>query len=180
MRDIIHVKRLAGFGLVFLLISGCSAFVTVTDRTMQVEDIINMTKADVDSTIIERQIEVTHSKFELDIDQIIQLKKEGVADRIIEAMIKTSSVPDSFSWEYWYLPYDFWFDYFDYNYIHYPVYIPYPYFALPYYVNPYTGVPKSKSVFMGLGWSYPYTYGYPPYRDFSMPNERVYPCESDK
>ena len=140
---------------------------------MNIEDIINMSKAGVDTTVIKRQIELTHSKFKLDTDQIIQLKKEGVNEKIIELMIETGAVPEHFIWEYGYSPYNYLFNYNYYyqwnpRYFDYPWSYPYvyPHAGLPYYENPYTGVRRSKHPLIGRGRFYPYVPIYPPTWDF--------------
>ncbi|HUT64096.1 MAG TPA: hypothetical protein VMZ04_09080, partial [Anaerolineae bacterium] len=89
MRAKYYVAGLLVAGLFVLMISGCSSFLNVNERAMQYEDVINMTTAGVGPDVIKRQIAVTRSRFELSADQIIQLKKAGVDDKVIEAMIET-------------------------------------------------------------------------------------------
>ena len=95
------------------MITGCSGLVTFGDRSMTIEDIIKMSKAEADSEVIIRQIEVTHSKFSLETADLIWLKRQGVEDDIIEYMIGTNFTPERFSWEYGYTPYDYSFDNFN-------------------------------------------------------------------
>ena len=116
---------LVSVGIVVL--SGCSSFVTIHERQMNIEDIISMTKAGVGPEIIKSQIEVTNSRFTLTSDEIITLKKAGVDDKVIEAMIETELLPESFDWEHGMSPYDYWFNYYN---------SWYPSYSYPYF-NPY-------------------------------------------
>ena len=139
MRARYYVAGLLIAGLFVLMISGCSSFMNVNERAMHYEDVINMTKAGVGPDVIKRQIAVTRSRFELSADQIIQLKKAGVDDKVIEAMIETEELPDYYQWEYGNTPYEYWTNYYN---QWYPVYHYYPqgYPSYNYYpyVYPYT------------------------------------------
>ncbi len=127
MRALIKVSGIIAIGLfVVLMIAGCSAFVTVNERAMSLDDIINLTKAKASSDVIIRQIEVTRSKFMLGADDIVRLKNEGVEDDVIEFMIETENTPQRMNWNYNYAPYDYWYNY--YNDFYYPYY--------DYYYNP--------------------------------------------
>ena len=128
MRVLSKVLRIIIIGLIFI-ISGCSEFVTFGDRTMTIEDIIKISKTKLDSEIIIRQIEITHSKFKLETQDIIRLKNEGVEDDVIEYMIGTDFTPDRFSWEYGYTPYEYSYYYFN------SFYYPYTYNTGSYYPN---------------------------------------------
>jgi len=129
-----YVKGLLAFSLVLIMVSGCSSFVNVNERAMNVEDIINMTKVGVGPDVITRQIEVTRSRFRLDAEQIIRLKEAGVDDKVLEAMIETEEYPAHFEWEYGYSPYEYWFNYYN---QWYPVYHYYPYGYPAYNYSPY-------------------------------------------
>ena len=88
-------------GVLLLIISGCSPlFLTVGSREMSVDDVISLTKIDLDSDIIILQLESTYSKFRLDTSDILRLKNAGVDDEVIKYMIQTTSAPGRFSWEY--------------------------------------------------------------------------------
>jgi hypothetical protein len=120
-------------GLLLLLISGCSSlFLTFEDRSMTVDEIIELSKVKVGADVIIRQIETTHSKFRLDTADIIRLKNEGVEDDVIEYMIGTVFTPERFSWEYGYAPYDYWY----YHYYYPSYYSFYDYYS---YYSPFWG-----------------------------------------
>ena len=137
------IKMTGTAGIIVLMLAGCSAFVTINERAMSLEDVINLSKVKLDSEVIIRQIEVTRSKFELTSDEIVMLKNEGVDDDVIEYMIETEFIPEKFTWDYGYSPYNYW--YYHYNYAYYPMYDYYynPYsmysnWGMPYYRSPYT------------------------------------------
>ena len=115
METLTKVTGLITVGLILLFISGCSPlFLTIDERAMTVEDIINLSSVKVGVDVIIRQIETTHSKFKLETADIIRLKKEGVEDEVIEYMIETAFTPERFSWEYRHAPYDYWYYHYDY------------------------------------------------------------------
>ena len=107
MRSFNKVSEIVNIGIILILISGCSSFLTSKDRAMTLEDIINLSKTKIDSEVIIRQIEVTHSKFKLETSDIIRLKNEGVDDDVIEYMIKKEFSPERFRWKYDQLPYNY-------------------------------------------------------------------------
>jgi len=135
--------------------SGCASLGQHARKgALSVQDIIYMTKEGVEPRTIKRKINSTGSFYLLNTEQIIRLTKEGVSDEIIESMLVTAVAAEPPDWySLYYLPYIRAFDY----------YMtvsrePYPnppwmcrFMEAPYYIDPYTGVPRSKSVFMGLG-----------------------------
>jgi len=136
MGALIKVSGVVTIGFIILMITGCSAFVIVNERAMSIDDVINLTKAEASSDVIIRQIEATNSRFELEADDIVRLKNEGVEDDVIEFMIETGYTPQRMKRDYNYAPYDYWYNY--YNRFYYPYY--------DYYYNPdayylYGGVP---------------------------------------
>ena len=133
MKTLTKVTCIITVGLFLLLISGCSPlFLTIDERAMTVEDIINLSRVKVGVDVITRQIETTHSKFKLDTADIIRLKNEGVEDEVIEYMIETAFTPERFSWEYRSAPYDYWYYHYDY-----PSY--YSSYDYNYYYSPFWG-----------------------------------------
>lgn len=165
MRAKHYVTVLLGTGLFILMISGCSSFMTINERAMQYEDVINMTKAGVGQDVIKRHIAVTRSRFELTTDQIIQLKEADVDDEVIEAMIETEELPEYYQYEYGYTPYEYWTNYYN---QWYPVYHYYPqgfpaYNYYP-YVYPYSVYRQSNL----LGRFYRYAPLSPPQGDYSQ------------
>jgi|GEM_PF-4164812 hypothetical protein len=86
---------------ILIIMSGCAPLhLTVDKREMSVDDVISLSKIDLDSDIIILQLESTYSKFRLDTQEILRLKTAGVDDEIIKYMIETTSDPGRFSWEY--------------------------------------------------------------------------------
>ncbi|MHC4917246.1 MAG: hypothetical protein ACYTGB_17345, partial [Planctomycetota bacterium] len=59
-------------------------------QALEVNDIIRLTRFQVDDEIIVAQIRVTKARFKLSADEIVLLKKEGVSDMVIRAMVKTA------------------------------------------------------------------------------------------
>lgn len=138
MRALSKVFWMMTMGFILLITLGCSSlfYTTLNERAMTLDDIINMSKAKVDSTVIKRQIEVTRSRFKLAPADIIRLKNEGVENNVIEYMIETDLTPGRYGWEYGYgpyygyWPYSYWYGsyyYPGYRYYHYysPRYSPY-------------------------------------------------------
>ncbi len=73
--------------LAVAVMAGCSSISTVNPRALTVEDVAAMAEAGVGAGVIQRQIEATRSRFELTADDIIRLKRAGVADDVLTAMI---------------------------------------------------------------------------------------------
>jgi len=162
---------------------GCSLLSTVNERALTVDDVVEMACADVGSDVIRRQIEATRSRFELTAQDIIRLKKAGVEDSVLEAMIDTENMPDYFSWEFGYDPYEYgqrfgshW----------YPVSYHYPYtYPMSYpYMYPYATYRRSD--LLGRFYRYApivmpyhrdYSRSYDPYFDERMPEK---PSDEDE
>jgi hypothetical protein len=62
-------------------------------RALEVSDVIRLTRFQVEDEVIVAQIRATKARFELSADEIILLKKEGVSDMVIRAMVKTAQQP---------------------------------------------------------------------------------------
>jgi hypothetical protein len=107
MRNLRFFKMILLCGLAVSVFAGCSALVNINERAISIEDVINMTVADISPDIIIRQIEVTRSRFRLDADQIIWLKEAGVEDKVIETMIDTAQFTEQNYWDYGYSPYEY-------------------------------------------------------------------------
>ena len=127
-------------GILFLIITGCSSFVSFNERAVSIDDVIFLSKANVDSEIIIRHLDTTHSRFRLETEDIIRLKNGGVDDDVIEYMIESDYSPEHYGPEYGYSPYDYWYDYYNSYYYPYsgdyynPIYRSY-YGEEPYYYN---------------------------------------------
>ncbi|HTY37366.1 MAG TPA: hypothetical protein VMH23_09660 [Bacteroidota bacterium] len=97
---------------------------------MTVDDVIALAQDSVGDDVILDQIKATHSRFQLSNNDIRDLKKNGVSDKIVRAMIKTASEPPAKSQTvasqnyYWYPDY-YWY--------------PYPSFYSPWYSPVYLG-----------------------------------------
>ncbi len=104
-----------------LAIAGCSSFYVV-DRTMTIQEIIAMSKADVDSDVMIAQIDATHTRFALTSEDLILLKNAGVPDDVVEHMIDTGITPERYAWEHIYDPI-----------VGYPYYEYYPFYHSFYY-----------------------------------------------
>ncbi|MHB9028300.1 MAG: hypothetical protein ACYC9O_05990 [Candidatus Latescibacterota bacterium] len=100
-------------GLALTALAGCSSLSTVDPRAMTVNDVILMTRAEVGPDVIKRQIEATRSRFLLTTEEIVRLKKEGVDDDVLTAMIDSETRQDVFDSRRGASPYDFWFDYYN-------------------------------------------------------------------
>ena len=74
-----------GFSLFITL--GCSAFMSFNEQTLSIYDIIDMSKAKINSDVIIHQIAVTHSRFKLKPSDIERLENAGVEYDVIEYMI---------------------------------------------------------------------------------------------
>ena len=141
MKTSLISKKIIIAGILILTISGCSPlFLTVDKRKMSVDDVISLSKIDLDSDIIILQLESTYSKFRLDTTEILRLKNAGVDEDVIKYMIKTTSDPGRFSWEYRDSPMNASFYGFNGSGLYYDnIYSPNPdtYGTIP-YVSPYT------------------------------------------
>ncbi|MFC1489997.1 hypothetical protein ACFL6K_02180 [Candidatus Latescibacterota bacterium] len=100
MEKLNNTSKIILLGFLLVLMSGCSTFITFDSRKMTLDDVISLSKVDLDSDIIILQIESTYSKFRLDTAEILKLKAKGVDDKVIKYMIETTLLPERFSWEY--------------------------------------------------------------------------------
>jgi hypothetical protein len=100
---------------------------TVATQPVTVDDVIAMTKDNVGDDVILAQIKATRTYYHLTSNDIRDLKKSGVSDRVISAMIKTADEPGAANEKVSYARYP---DYFWY---------PYPSFYDPWYSPVYLG-----------------------------------------
>ena len=68
---------------------------TLLPPPMTVDDVIALARDSVGDEVIINQMKATHSYFQLTNQDIRDLKKNGVSERVINAMIKTSDQPRS-------------------------------------------------------------------------------------
>ena len=95
---------------------------------MTVDDVIALARDSVGDDVILEQMKATHSYFRLTNNDIRDLKKSGVSDQVINAMIKTGTQPQASTRQaVYYYPYS---DYYWY---------PYPNFYSPWYSSAYIG-----------------------------------------
>ena len=95
---------------------------------MTVDDVIALARDSVSDDVILAQMNATHSSFRLTNNDIRDLKKNGVSDQVISAMIKSADQPKSSSRRVAYYPYS---DYYWY---------PYSPFYSPWYSSTYIGL----------------------------------------
>jgi hypothetical protein len=80
---------------VFVLLTAFAAvFVTnirAQDETLTNQDVITMTKAGLDKTIILGKVRTSKGKYDLSTNGLIELKKEGVDDVVVHAMLEANS-----------------------------------------------------------------------------------------
>ena len=140
-------------GILFLIITGCSSFVSFNERAVSIDDVIFLSKADVDSEIIIRHLETTHSRFRLETEDIIHLNNEDVDNDVIEYMIESDYSPEHYGLEHGYSPYDYWYDYYNSYYYPYsgnynPIYRSY-YREEPYYYSTQPYIVRRESGLIG-------------------------------
>ena len=172
-----NIFSIAFVGILFLMTQGCSSFVSFNERAVSIDDVIFLSKANVDSEIIIRHLETTHSRFRLETEDIIRLNNEGVDDDVIEYMIESDHSLDYSGLNYGYSPYDYWYDYYNsYYYPYYgtyynPIYQSY-YGEEPYYYNtqPYI-VRRERSLIGRFHRFYPLV---PPYGRYGHLRDRYF------
>ena len=144
MRDHAIYTAIAILGLALLVFSGCASMMMVNERAISLEDIVNLSKAELSSDVIISHIDATNSIFKLTSDDIIRLKEEGVDDDVIEYIIESDIDSERFGWMNNTSPYDYW-SYYSSSY-YYPTY--------DYYFN------------RNSGYRYNYPYSYYPYSSY--------------
>ena len=115
---------------------------TLPAPAVSLQDVIDMSTAGVGDSLIIAQINATDSRYDLSTADILKLKKSGVSERVIAAMIATDTTsreehPRTRS--YWYSDWYY-----------------------PYYWSPWGG-PFYTSFWYGFGWPYRYNHYYPYY-----------------
>ena len=166
-----YVEPVLAMGIALLFFTGCSSFQVVNKRAVTVDEVIRMSRAGVGTDVIIRHLEATWSKYKLTTDDIVRLTEEGVDDDVIEVMVESGTLPDRFSWETGYYPYQNWGNYYDYygyygNYYGYRYHYPYYSTYNPYmYMSPY--VVYRDPGLVGRFYRYAPVQGYPrPYTDY--------------
>lgn len=78
---------------------------SLTPPPMTVDDVIELARDSVGDDVILTQMKATESYFQLTNNEIRDLKKNGVSDRVISAMIKTADQPRTSNQRVVYYPY---------------------------------------------------------------------------
>ncbi len=123
-----------------LVLSGCMAGYESTydqpRRQMTIGEIDSLSTQGVSDSLIIAQIKATHSVFRLSSQDIVQLKKDGVSETVISAMIAAKPVNRSRWYGYYgppaFYPYDVTFDYWWWGWPYY-----YPAFYGGFYSHPF-------------------------------------------
>jgi len=82
------MKTLLLFSLLAILVAGC-ATPAPPPSPLTESDILFMINARLSDADIMHNIDVTHSVFHLNSDDVIRLRKEGVSDRVVNYMLDT-------------------------------------------------------------------------------------------
>lgn len=113
-----------------LLFAGCASFAMINKRAVSIEEIIEMSQANVGCDVIIRQIDSTNSRFKLSSNDIVYLKKANVDEDVIERMIETGTEP-YYDYNYYYGYHYYPYNYYPYNSMYFSHRYGYP------YINPY-------------------------------------------
>lgn len=111
---------------------------------MSIDDVIALAQDSIGDDVILSQINATHSYFRLTNNDIRDLKKTGVSEKVISAMIKTSAEPRNVRAQ---SP-------------EYPVYYPYPGYSWYPYPSYYYWYPWYPSTYLGFTYHGGYYGGY--------------------
>jgi len=117
-------KLMIAAGLI-LLTAGCSAMFVEEEepyRGLVEDDVVAMSEAGVPPDIIIRKMEVSDSKFDIGTDDILRLKRRGVADEVINAMLNTTDAAREDDIVRGYALYEQWHNYYN---TFYPAMLPY-------------------------------------------------------
>lgn len=87
-----------------MLVAGCAT----TKPGPTLADVEKMVQAQVSDSVIINKIEHSDVRYNLTVEQIIALKKEGVSDAVINAMLKTNQRPVYHQEIYYYDPWPWW------------------------------------------------------------------------
>ena len=94
--------------------------VSEKNRRLTKEDVVNMVTSGVGDDVVISLIKATSSRFKLSVSDIVELKKAGVSERVIECMIRTDTEPVREWHPYWLCYYRCICDYPLYPYYYYP------------------------------------------------------------
>ncbi|MBA3693146.1 MAG: hypothetical protein H0W77_06865, partial [Acidobacteria bacterium] len=81
--------RFLQFFLVVAFCLGAAFIAQAQDETMTNEEVISLTKAGLNKSLIVDKIRTSKSKFDLSTDALIKLKKAGVDDDVVAEMLRT-------------------------------------------------------------------------------------------
>lgn len=83
--------RFLQFFLVVAFCLGATFIAEAQDETMTNDEVISLTSAGLNKSLIVNKIRTSKSKFDLSTDALIKLKKAGVADDVVAAMLEAKS-----------------------------------------------------------------------------------------
>jgi hypothetical protein len=84
-------KVLVTFTLLLAIAAGSATIAKAQDETLSNQDVITMTKAGLDKMIIVGKVRTSKGKYDLSTNGLIELKKEGVDDLVVHAMLEANS-----------------------------------------------------------------------------------------
>lgn len=76
---------------IVLFVAAAGVAVRAQDETMTNQEVISLTKAGLNKSVIVNKIRTSKSKFDLSTDALIALKKAGVDDDVVAAMLQAKS-----------------------------------------------------------------------------------------
>ncbi|MFC1490000.1 hypothetical protein ACFL6K_02195 [Candidatus Latescibacterota bacterium] len=121
---------LLSVGLLLIIFSGCSVMM-YNERAISLEEVIDLSKAEVGPDVIISHIDATNTIFKLTSEDIIMLKEEGVDDDVIEHILETDIDSGIYNGMNSTLSYD----YYSNRYSGYPYYGGLSLYSSPYYVR---------------------------------------------
>ena len=83
--------RFLQFFLVVALCLGATFVAEAQDETMTNDEVISLTNAGLNKSLIVNKIRTSKSRFDVSTDALIKLKKAGVADDVVAAMLEKKS-----------------------------------------------------------------------------------------
>jgi hypothetical protein len=79
--------------LALVLAAGCASNQNLPPPGPTIAEIESMAQAQVSDSVIISKIEYSGTRYYLTVDQILELKKAGVSDAVVNAMLKTAQQP---------------------------------------------------------------------------------------
>ncbi len=76
--------------LLTLLLLPAYVFAQSSTKTLTNQDVVKLSKLDLPSSAIISKIQTSHTHFDVDVDALVELKKQGVSGEVITAMINAN------------------------------------------------------------------------------------------